>query len=116
MYYDIQRASMTRRIPAWILDFILLITLVTGFMWVWSFVFDNTPYTEQIVAIENQYRAEYDGELKVSLEEYEAMTAEERAMFFSFGTVFVIGSFVTMFFVKHGDAKPEAQIPEIDLD
>lgn len=78
MYYDIQRASMTRRIPAWILDFILLITLVTGFMWAWSFVFDNTAYTQQIVAIENQYRAEYDGDLKVSLKEYEAMTDEER--------------------------------------
>ena len=32
-----------------------------------------------------------------------------RAMFFSFGTVFVALSFVTMFFVKHGDVKPEAQ-------
>ena len=32
-----------------------------------------------------------------------------RAMFFSFGTVFVAASFVTMFFVKHGDAKPESQ-------
>ena len=32
-----------------------------------------------------------------------------RAMFFSFGTVFVVLSFVTMFFVKHGDAKPEKQ-------
>ena len=32
-----------------------------------------------------------------------------RAMFFSFGTVFVVLSFVTMFFVKHGDAKPEMQ-------
>jgi MFS family permease len=32
-----------------------------------------------------------------------------RAMFFSFGTVFVALSFVTMFFVKHGDAKPETQ-------
>ena len=32
-----------------------------------------------------------------------------RAMFFSFGTLFVALSFVTMFFVKHGDAKPEAQ-------
>ena len=30
-----------------------------------------------------------------------------RAMFFSFGTVFVALSFVTMFFVKHGDARPE---------
>ncbi len=32
-----------------------------------------------------------------------------RAMFFSFGTVFVALSFVTMFFVKHGDAKPATQ-------
>ena len=32
-----------------------------------------------------------------------------RATFFSFGTVFVALSFVTMFFVKHGDSKPEQQ-------
>ena len=31
-----------------------------------------------------------------------------RAMFFAFGTVFVALSFVTMFFVKHGDVKPES--------
>ena len=30
-----------------------------------------------------------------------------RAMFFTFGTFFVAMSFVTMFFVKHGDSKPE---------
>ena len=30
-----------------------------------------------------------------------------RAMFFSFGTVFVVFSFITMFFVKHGDANVE---------
>ena len=32
-----------------------------------------------------------------------------RAFFFSFGTVFVALSFVTMLFVKHGDSKPEKQ-------
>ena len=32
-----------------------------------------------------------------------------RIMFFAFGTIFVAASFVTMFFVKHGDVKPEAQ-------
>jgi len=32
-----------------------------------------------------------------------------RVMFFSFGTLFVTLSFVTMFFVKHGDSTPEAQ-------
>jgi len=32
-----------------------------------------------------------------------------RYVFFAFGTVFVLLSFVTMFFVKHGDAKAEKQ-------
>ena len=32
-----------------------------------------------------------------------------RLMFFAFGTLFVALSFATMFFVKHGDAKPEVQ-------
>jgi MFS family permease len=36
---------------------------------------------------------------------YDAFTM--RVMFFAFGTIFVAFSFVTMFFVKHGDAKPE---------
>ena len=32
-----------------------------------------------------------------------------RYMFFSFGTVFVVLSFITMFFVRHGDSRPERQ-------
>ena len=32
-----------------------------------------------------------------------------RYSFFAFGTIFVVASFVTMFFVKHGDAKAEKQ-------
>ena len=42
-----------------------------------------------------------------------------RAMFFSFGTVFVALSFVTMFFVKHGDAKPmqkKSALESLDVD
>lgn len=32
-----------------------------------------------------------------------------RIMFFLFGTIFVIGSFCTMLFVKHGDSRPDAK-------
>ena len=42
-----------------------------------------------------------------------------RLMFFAFGTVFVALSFVTMFFVKHGDAKPVAKksaLESLDID
>ena len=38
---------------------------------------------------------------------YEALGM--RNVFFVFGTVFVAASFVTMFFVRHGDSRPEAQ-------
>ena len=78
MVYDFQRASMTKRIPAWILDFILLITLATGFLWAWSHFIDIAPHTDAMLSIEAQYKAKYDGQLKVSIEEYEKMTEEEK--------------------------------------
>ena len=42
-----------------------------------------------------------------------------RYMFFAFGTLFVLLSFVTMFFVKHGDAKPLVKgsvLEQLDVD
>lgn len=42
-----------------------------------------------------------------------------RIMFFAFGTLFVALSFVTMFFVKHGDAKPlqkKSALESLDVD
>lgn len=78
MVYDFQRASMTKRIPAWILDFILLITLATGFLWAWSHFIDIAPHTDAMLSIEAQHKAKYDGQLKVSIEEYEKMTEEEK--------------------------------------
>ena len=42
-----------------------------------------------------------------------------RYMFFPFGAVFVLGSFVTMLFVKHGDSKPipsKSALEQLDVD
>jgi len=42
-----------------------------------------------------------------------------RYVFFSFGALFVLGSFVTMFFVKHGDSKPiqsKSKLEQLDVD
>ena len=42
-----------------------------------------------------------------------------RSMFFTFGTAFVFFSFITMFFVKHGDAKPiqnKSVLESLDVD
>lgn len=42
-----------------------------------------------------------------------------RFVFFTFGAVFVLLSFVTMFFVKHGDSKPiqsKSKLEQLDID
>ena len=42
-----------------------------------------------------------------------------RYMFFAFGTAFVVFSFVTMLFVKHGDSKPipkKSKLEALDVD
>ena len=42
-----------------------------------------------------------------------------RYTFFTFGAAFVAFSFVTMFFVKHGDAKPivkKSALENLDID
>ena len=42
-----------------------------------------------------------------------------RTVFFLFGTIFVMFSFVTMFFVKHGDSKPIEKkdlLEQLDVD
>ena len=79
MEYDFQRASFLKRLPAWMLDMILLIILVTGFMMVWSYAFEVDPYVEKVNAIEEQYKAEYGSQLSISIDEYQMMTEEEKA-------------------------------------
>jgi hypothetical protein len=42
-----------------------------------------------------------------------------RYMFFSFGTLFVVLSFVTMLFVRHGDTRPiekKSALEHLDVD
>lgn len=78
MNYDFQRASMIKRIPAWMLDMILLVIVATGFLVFWSQVFDVMPHTEKLSAIIDQYEEKYGGQLSMSAEEYEKLTAEEK--------------------------------------
>ena len=42
-----------------------------------------------------------------------------RLVFFTFGAIFVLFSFITMFFVKHGDSKPlvnKSKLEQLDVD
>ena len=78
MEYDFQRASFLKRAPAWLLDMILLITLATGFLVGWSYIFDVTPHIDELSGIIEQYEQQYGGQLSIPTDEYEKMTAEEK--------------------------------------
>ncbi len=79
MDYDIQRASMLKRIPAWMLDMIMLLIVATGFLVLWSQVFEVAPHVDRVNTLIEQYETQYGGELSVPADQYEKMTDEEKA-------------------------------------
>ena len=79
MEYDFQRASMLKRIPAWLLDIILLIVLVTGLMAGISAVVDMDAHINKIDAIYATYEKEYNVDFAISQEAYSALTEEQKA-------------------------------------
>lgn len=86
MQYDFQRASLMKRLPAWILDAILLVVLGTGLAFLFLLIFDvQTPFDEYMTIgkqYEQQYKAEYEAEHgKLPMytnDEWAAMTPEEQ--------------------------------------
>lgn len=68
MEYDFQRADLMKRLPAWILDTILLVVLITGFAALWSLAFSLDATTAEYRAIVAQYNEEFEQQ---AIKEYE---------------------------------------------
>ncbi len=81
MNYDIQKASMLRRVPAWLLDIILVLVLATGFMAGLSYVLDLDAHIDQIDAVYDRYEKEYDVSFDLTDEDYEKLTEEDLARY-----------------------------------
>ena len=90
MIYDIQKASLTKRLSAFLFDFVLMTMLVTGFMLMLSVMLGYDNYSHelqdrltaihdkyQIAQIEEKYKD--SKEYNVDFEEYQYMLEEERA-------------------------------------
>ena len=78
---DLQKASMLKRISAFILDVILLAVAITGFAFFLSAVTGYDSYNEKLDAIYASYEAEYGVKVGISLEEFEALTEEQKAAY-----------------------------------
>lgn len=78
MIYDLQKASMLKRISAYILDLILLVILVTGCAALLSSVLHYDSYSDSLLDYYTKYETEYGTSFDYSEEDYNALPAEDQ--------------------------------------
>ena len=117
MIYDLQKASVLKRISAWLLDFILLIIVITGLTWGLSAAFGYYQNKAFIEDINNEYDEKYFSEINgegclpenrkltlntnvMTTEKYEALPEDQRALFDSVYDIYKIDSRVAYSFNK----------------
>lgn len=81
MNYEIQRASLSRRLPAWLLDIILLVTLATGLMAGLSYALDMDTHQKALDEVYVRYEQDFGIDFETTPEQFEAMTEEELAKY-----------------------------------
>ncbi len=81
MIYDLQKASMLKRISAYILDLILLLIVMTGAAFLLSTLFNYDSYAETLERIYSEYETEYGIDLDISSEDFAALSREEQKVY-----------------------------------
>ena len=77
MVYDLQKASLWKRIAAWMFDGILVSVLAVGIGFLLSMLLGYDNYSETLDLAYAEYEAQYAVTFDITQEEYEAMTATE---------------------------------------
>ena len=81
MSYDLQKASMLKRVSAYIFDFILLITLAVGVAALLSGMLGYDSRTAQRQELRAEYETRYGVTFDIAPEEYDALTDEQRTLY-----------------------------------
>ena len=81
MIYDLQRASMWKRISAYIFDAILVATLAVGFALLLSTVLGYNGYTARLDAAYDRYATEYGVDFDIKATEFEQLSEAEQARY-----------------------------------
>lgn len=79
MIYDLQKATMWKRISAWLFDTILLSVAAVFCAWLISMAVGFDGYNDALNERYTYYESEYQVHFDMSLSEYEAMTPEQTA-------------------------------------
>lgn len=78
MIYDLQKASMWKRIAAWLFDAILVVCLSVGCCYLLSAILGYDGYSQSLDAAYAKYETQYGITFDISQEAYEAMSQEQR--------------------------------------
>lgn len=81
MILDLQKASMWKRISAWLFDSILLCTLVVAFALLLSAVLGVDGHIQTMNQRYSVYEAQFGIEFDVTVEQYNAMSEQELAIY-----------------------------------
>lgn len=81
MIYDLQKASILKRASAFLLDFILLCILVTGFAFGMSALTGYDGYNDRLEAEQKQYEEQYGVSFDISQEEYGKLDDAQKKTF-----------------------------------
>ena len=79
--FDTQRASILKRVSAFLLDIILISVLATGFAWLISIIVNYDARSDKLNESYNAYYEAYGIDSELKEEEYNAMTDEEKAAY-----------------------------------
>ena len=78
---DLQKAGLWKRIAAWLLDAILISVLAVGFGLGLSALLDYDGYSQTLESAYTNYENQYGVSFDIDQKTYEAMTAQEKAVF-----------------------------------
>ncbi len=81
MTNDLQKAGLSKRLAAFILDGILLIILITGVAALLALVLQWQTHVETFYSGYDQYQKEYGVEFGITQEQYDAFTPEQKENF-----------------------------------
>ena len=81
MIYDLQKASLLKRASAYLLDVILLLTLITGAAFALSAILGYDEYVDTLESVYAEYEAEYGIDRDISAEDFAALSREEQKVY-----------------------------------
>jgi uncharacterized RDD family membrane protein YckC len=81
MIYDLQKASMGKRISAALFDIIILACGVVALATIFSAIFRYDSYNERLLAIYDKYEKEFNVDWDITVEELEKLTEDELARY-----------------------------------